>query len=110
MALSFVVTRGVFYYRGAGAEPWGGGCYPARRLLTAVAWVRIPAVGRLPIGRRVTQSAPRSSALAQWEASDWLPLIPSGQMTPGDRERYSRQILFPGIGEEGQSPRLDSPA
>jgi len=29
-------------------------------------------------------------------------------MTPADRERYSRQILFPGIGEEGQRKLLDS--
>ncbi|MCC6860720.1 MAG: ThiF family adenylyltransferase [Bryobacterales bacterium] len=29
-------------------------------------------------------------------------------MTPGDRERYSRQILFPGIGEEGQERLLEA--
>src|SRR3979411_3108820 len=29
-------------------------------------------------------------------------------MTPADRERYSRQILFPGIGEEGQRKLLGS--
>jgi molybdopterin-synthase adenylyltransferase len=29
-------------------------------------------------------------------------------MTPQDRERYSRQILFPGIGEQGQEHLLDA--
>ena len=29
-------------------------------------------------------------------------------MTSADRERFSRQILFPGIGEEGQQKLLDS--
>ncbi len=29
-------------------------------------------------------------------------------MTSGDRERYSRQILFPGIGEQGQQQLLDA--
>ena len=29
-------------------------------------------------------------------------------MTSGDRERYSRQILFPGIGEQGQQHLLDA--
>jgi molybdopterin/thiamine biosynthesis adenylyltransferase len=29
-------------------------------------------------------------------------------MSPAERERYSRQILFPGIGEEGQRKLLDS--
>jgi molybdopterin-synthase adenylyltransferase len=29
-------------------------------------------------------------------------------MGPGDRERYSRQILFPGIGEQGQRHLLDA--
>src|SRR5438132_13684552 len=29
-------------------------------------------------------------------------------MTPPDRERYSRQILFAGIGEEGQRKLLES--
>jgi molybdopterin/thiamine biosynthesis adenylyltransferase len=29
-------------------------------------------------------------------------------MTPQDRERYSRQILFPGIGEQGQQYLLDA--
>src|SRR5450631_4288691 len=29
-------------------------------------------------------------------------------MTPRDRERYSRQILFPGIGEAGQQRLLDA--
>src|SRR5690349_4143914 len=35
-------------------------------------------------------------------------LLPSGEMTYGDRERYSRQILFTGIGEEGQQRLLSS--
>ena len=30
------------------------------------------------------------------------PLLGWGRMTSQERERYSRQILFPGIGEEGQ--------
>src|SRR2546423_11241262 len=29
-------------------------------------------------------------------------------MTPADRERYSRQILFSGIGEEGQHKLLEA--
>src|ERR1035441_7594563 len=33
-------------------------------------------------------------------------LIPSQSMDPSDRERYSRQILFPGIGERGQEALL----
>src|ERR671938_2114947 len=31
-------------------------------------------------------------------------------MTPAERERYSRQILFPGIGESGQEALLRSHA
>src|SRR6266851_137637 len=33
-------------------------------------------------------------------------LLPSQCMNPSDRERYSRQILFPGIGERGQESLL----
>src|ERR1019366_9285693 len=33
-------------------------------------------------------------------------LLPSQSMDPSDRERYSRQILFPGIGERGQEALL----
>src|ERR1039458_2783755 len=33
-------------------------------------------------------------------------LLPSQSMDPSDRERYSRQILFPGIGERGQAALL----
>src|SRR5579862_3260471 len=29
-------------------------------------------------------------------------------MTPQDRERYSRQIRFPGVGEQGQQQLLDA--
>src|SRR6202521_5487411 len=32
----------------------------------------------------------------------------SNSMSPRDRERYSRQILFPGIGEQGQQYLLDA--
>ncbi|MCU1233795.1 MAG: UBA/THIF-type binding protein [Candidatus Solibacter sp.] len=35
-----------------------------------------------------------------------LALLPSQCMDPSDRERYSRQILFPGIGERGQEALL----
>src|ERR1035441_8173409 len=37
-------------------------------------------------------------------------LLPSQCMDPSDRERYSRQILFPGIGERGQEALLESHA
>jgi len=37
-------------------------------------------------------------------------LLPSVKMTSGDRERYSRQILFPEIGERGQESLLASHA
>src|ERR1035441_3314213 len=37
-------------------------------------------------------------------------LLPSQSMDPSDRERYSRQILFPGIGERGQEALLDAHA
>jgi len=37
-------------------------------------------------------------------------LLPSECMDPSDRERYSRQILFPGIGERGQEALLHSHA
>ncbi len=37
-------------------------------------------------------------------------LLPSGRMTSGDRERYSRQILFPAIGERGQENLLSAHA
>ena len=37
-------------------------------------------------------------------------LLPSQAMDPSDRERYSRQILFPGIGERGQEALLHAHA
>jgi molybdopterin/thiamine biosynthesis adenylyltransferase len=37
-------------------------------------------------------------------------LLPSQCMDPSDRERYSRQILFPGIGERGQEALLNAHA
>ena len=37
-------------------------------------------------------------------------LLPSQCMDPSDRERYSRQILFPGIGERGQEALLQAHA
>src|ERR1039458_9956947 len=37
-------------------------------------------------------------------------LLPSDCMDPSDRERYSRQILFPGIGERGQEALLHAHA
>lgn len=37
-------------------------------------------------------------------------MLPSVRMTSGDRERYSRQILFPEIGERGQEQLLASHA
>src|SRR5689334_17353253 len=37
-------------------------------------------------------------------------LLPSQCMNPSERERYSRQILFPGIGERGQEALLRSHA
>src|SRR5260370_35153150 len=37
-------------------------------------------------------------------------LLPSQCMDPSDRERYSRQILFPGIGERGQEALLHAHA
>src|SRR5580658_62428 len=35
-------------------------------------------------------------------------LLPSGRMNPRDRERYSRQILFSGVGKRGQQYLLDA--
>src|SRR5256885_4069605 len=54
--------------------------------------------------------APRIGAAHVKQAiSDGLsPLLPSHCMLPSDRERYSRQILFPGIGEAGQEALLRS--
>src|SRR2546421_6033374 len=35
-------------------------------------------------------------------------LLPSSYMSPGEKERYSRQILFAPIGEAGQTKLLDA--
>src|SRR5579871_152232 len=44
----------------------------------------------------------------KWAGAARPALLPSQFMDPRDRDRYSRQILFPGIGERGQEALLAS--
>ena len=64
---------------------------------------------------RLETTSPRSRAATVKERFLTLlaprpTLLPSQCMDPSDRERYSRQILFPGIGERGQEVLLESHA
>src|ERR1022692_2447754 len=58
------------------------------------------------VGQTLSSVNPRSEGAAAMRPT----LLPSQSMDPSDRERYSRQILFPGIGERGQEALLNAHA